>query len=203
MLTQPIEFEDLLRTHKQMVFNTAFRLLANVAEAEDISQEVFLLLWKHFPDKVEPKTTSGWLKVVTRNLCLNHLQRYRARWVTFTDLSYEDCEGGRRTLEFVDSKNTDTAGFAADQHELIARLLATLTADQRAVFQLCHFEDLDYAEVALRLKVSLGKIKTDAFRARATLRKRLQSTRDFMNNGFLTRRTNQRQKPIKPIVVAA
>ena len=69
-----------MRDYQNMVFSTAYRLLADRAEAEDISQEVFLKAYRHFDDLCRSPTAGGWLKTVTRNLCLTHLTRRRSRW---------------------------------------------------------------------------------------------------------------------------
>ena len=57
-------------------------------------------------------------------------------------------------------------------------MIPKLPKDQRVALVLYHFEDMDYADIAKRLGVSLGKVKTDIFRAREALRKKLQPTRE-------------------------
>src|SRR6266404_5383408 len=74
------QFEAFMKAYQNMVFTTAIRLLANEAEAEDVSQEVFLKAYERYAELKDSPTVGGWLKTVARNLCLNHLSRYRARW---------------------------------------------------------------------------------------------------------------------------
>src|SRR5436190_620246 len=78
-MTDSQQFEAFMRAYQNMVFSTAIRLLSNSAEAEDVSQEVFLKAYERYAELKESPTVGGWLKTVTRNLCLNHLTRYRAR----------------------------------------------------------------------------------------------------------------------------
>ncbi|MCW5557196.1 MAG: sigma-70 family RNA polymerase sigma factor [Verrucomicrobiae bacterium] len=179
-MSDPVQFEAFVRAYQDMVFSTAMRLLSNEAEAQDVAQEAFLRAWNHFADLSGSSTAGGWLKTVTRNLCLNHLQRHRARWKVFSDLAREDEDGSERELEIAAPDTLQDTLLTADQRELVERSLARLPEDQRVALTLYHFEDLDYAEIATRLGVSLGKVKTDIFRARETLRKRLQPARESM-----------------------
>src|SRR6266581_5408263 len=84
------QFEAFMRAYQNMVFTTAVRLLGSEAEAEDVSQEVFLKAYERYAELKDSPTVGGWLKTVTRNLCLNHLSRYRARWQFFSEIFSEE-----------------------------------------------------------------------------------------------------------------
>ncbi len=177
-MSDPAQFESFVLAYQDMVFSTAVRLLGNDAEAEDVSQEVFVRAWKHWDDLSGSTTAGGWLKTVARNLCLNHLQRYRARWKMFSDLAREDDDGEARELDFAAPETLDQVLLTGDQRELLEATIPKLPKDQRVALVLYHFEDMDYADIATHLGVSLGKVKTDIFRAREALRKKLQPARD-------------------------
>lgn len=83
----PVDFTTFMRNYQDMVYSTAVRLLGNDAQAEDISQEVFLKAYERYDDLSTSPTAGGWLKTVTTNLSINHLQRYRKRWSFFFRLS--------------------------------------------------------------------------------------------------------------------
>ena len=85
-MTDADQFEAFVRSYQDMVYAVAVRLLGNPAEAEDIAQTVFLKAFQRF-DEIGPSlSAAGWLKTVTKNACLNHLSRYRARWSFFSEL---------------------------------------------------------------------------------------------------------------------
>lgn len=175
-MTDPTQFEPFLLAYQDMVFTTAMRLLGNPAEAEDVSQEVFLRAWTHFHILAGSPSAGGWLKTVTRNLCLNHLQRHRARWTTFSDLSGAEHDGPP-----VDIPTPETQGpsvLSAEQRALLERALDRLPDHQRIPLVLFHFEGLDYSEIASVLGFTVSKVKTDIFRGREALRKKLQPTRE-------------------------
>lgn len=171
-MTESINFETFMRAYQNMVFSTAARLLGNDAEAEDISQEVFLKAYERFGELSKSPTVGGWLKTVTTNLCLNHLSRYRARWRFFSELfNKDDDEDVNIDLPAPDTINEQLD--EADYRRLLEQALQKLPAGQRVPLVLFHFESLTYEEIAAKLGISLSKVKTDIFRGREALRRKL------------------------------
>lgn len=159
-----------MKNYQDLVYSTAVRLLGKSPEAQDISQEVFLKAYRNFDSLQSSPTAGGWLKTVTRNLCLNHLTRYRARWRFFSEMGEEDQE-----VEFPDhgpiNASTPTG---EDDRELLEGILQKLPEGQRVPLVLYHFENMSYEDIAAKLRVSLSKVKTDIFRARARMRTELE-----------------------------
>jgi RNA polymerase sigma-70 factor (ECF subfamily) len=168
------QFEAFMQQYQNMVFSTAMRLLANPTEAEDIAQEVFLKAYEHFDSLSQSPTAGGWLKTVATNMSLNHLSRYRARWSFFSELGHSGEEEDHTEPEFAAPETMAADIERADRHQLVEQALQKLPPAQRVPLVLYHLEGLSYEEIAARLKVSLGKVKTDIFRAREGLRKRLR-----------------------------
>lgn len=165
------DFTTFMRNYQDMVFSTAARLTGNSAQAEDISQEVFLRAFERFDQLKSSPTAGGWLKTVATNLSLNHLARYRNRWRFFSEFRREDAggEGAASEPEFA-APDTFFAGVdAAERRALVERALDQLPAHQRVPLVLYHFEDLSYEEIAAQLGISLAKVKTDILRARTAL----------------------------------
>jgi RNA polymerase sigma-70 factor (ECF subfamily) len=174
-MTDAAQFEAFVRRFQDMVFATAVRLLGNPVEAEDVAQTVFLRAFQRF-DAIGPSpAAAGWLKTVTKNVCLNHLSRYRARWRFFSELeraARDDSEADDGAA--LVSKDSPALDFEqAEQREQLERALRELPDHQRVPLVLFHFEDTSYQEIADTLRVSLGKVKTDIHRGREALRKRL------------------------------
>jgi RNA polymerase sigma-70 factor (ECF subfamily) len=156
-----------------MVYSTAARMLSNDAEAQDVAQEVFLRAYDRFEELRLSPTAGGWLKTVTRNLCLNHLQRYRARWRFFSEMGSDDDSRDERAWDVPVEETTVSEVSAGDRRELLERALEKLPTCQRVPLVLYHFEDLSYEEIAAQLHVSLSKLKTDIHRGRESLRRKL------------------------------
>jgi len=169
-----------MRSYQNMVYTTAYRLLANHAEAQDIAQEVFLKAYDRYDEIGGSPRVGGWLKTVTRNLCLNHLTRYRKRWRMFSDFKREGDDDESDYGANLEDERAVAGGSddSQDQRRLLEVALEGLPDDQRAAIALYHFEDMPYQEIANRLKVSLSKVKTDIMRGRQALKARLAGSRE-------------------------
>jgi RNA polymerase sigma-70 factor (ECF subfamily) len=168
------DFTTFMRNYQNMVFSTAARLTGNDAQAEDISQEVFLKAYENYDHLSTSPTAGGWLKTVATNLSLNHLSRYRNRWRFFSEFTRDSAEGDGSEQPEVDFAAPETffSGVDADERRaFVERALAELPPNQRVPLVLYHFEDMPYDEIAKKLGVSLAKVKTDILRARAALAK--------------------------------
>jgi len=163
-----------VRQYQDMVFATAVRLLGSVTEAEDVAQTVFLRAFERFAAVSASEAAAGWLKAVTRNLCLNHLSRHRARWRSFSELDRggETRNGGVPAALSIPA-SAPAAMEKAERAERLERALRGLPDHQRVPLVLFHFEEMSYQEIAERLGVSLGKVKTDIHRARERLKQEL------------------------------
>jgi RNA polymerase sigma-70 factor (ECF subfamily) len=141
------------------------------AQAEDISQEVFLKAYENYDHLRTSVTAGGWLKTVATNLSLNHLSRYRKRWRFFSEFKREADDHDAPEVEFA-APDTFFSGVDADERRaLVEQGLAQLPPHQRVPLVLYHFEDLPYEDIARKLGISLAKVKTDILRARAALAK--------------------------------
>jgi RNA polymerase sigma-70 factor, ECF subfamily len=171
-------FEAFVRRFQDMVFATAVRLLGNTADAEDAAQTVFLRAFQRFDELEASPAAGGWLKTTTRNVCLNHLSRYRSRWRFFSEMQ------GHRDEEFGTSYANGLASHVlpvvealehADELAALERAVRALPDHQRVPLVLFHFEDASYEEIAQALGVSIGKVKTDIHRGREALRRLLSA----------------------------
>ena len=123
-------------------------------------------------------TAGGWLKTVTTNLAINYLNRYRKRWRLFSEMR-PAAAGDDEEIAEIEWQAPDTllADLSAEQRSmLIETALRGLPDHQRLPLVMYHFEELAYQEIAVKLNVSLTKVKTDIRRGRAALLARLQSS---------------------------
>jgi RNA polymerase sigma-70 factor (ECF subfamily) len=164
-------FEAFVRRYQDMVFATAVRLLGNVTDAEDAAQTVFLRAFQRYAQLAVSPAAGGWLKTTTRNVCFNHLSRYRARWTFFSEMDTADGAAFENTLESQVSRALESE--TAERHERLEQAVRRLPDRQRVPLVLFHFEELSYQEIAEALDVSVAKVKTDIHRGREALRRLL------------------------------
>jgi RNA polymerase sigma-70 factor (ECF subfamily) len=168
----PTEFEAFVQRFQDMVYATAVRLLGNPADAEDAAQTVFLRAFQRYDEVVVSPAAAGWLKTTTRNVCLNHLSRYRSRWRFFSEMADE----GR--ADYADGLASDVLPIVeqlerADLAAALEQAVRALPDHQRVPLVLFHFEQASYQEIAVTLSVSVAKVKSDIHRGREALKKHL------------------------------
>lgn len=170
-----------MRAYQDMVYSTAVRLTGSPPQAEDIAQEVFLKAYEHFAQLQASAAAGGWLKTVATNLSLNHLSRYRRRWRLFSEMGADDGPDESEPSYLAADTLTDevfTTLDAEDRRRVVETALAKLPEHQRVPLVLFHFEEMPYEDIALRLGVSLSKVKTDIHRARLQLARSLANRAD-------------------------
>ena len=154
-----------------MVFATAVRLLGNAADAEDAAQTVFLKAFERFDELGANPAAPGWLKTSTRNVCLNHLSRYRSRWRLFSEIDRDQDTGAFANGLESHALPVLEALQRADADAALEAAIRALPDHQRVPLVLFHFEEASYQEIADTLGVSLGKVKTDIHRGREALKR--------------------------------
>ncbi|WP_155852766.1 RNA polymerase sigma factor SigE [Arthrobacter sp. H14] len=161
----PPTWEQVVNDHSAKVFRLAYRLTGNRFDAEDLTQEVFVRVFRSLAN-FKPGTLDGWLHRITTNLFLD--QARRKQRIRFDGLA-DDAEsrlpgrdpGPERSFEF---NNLDLDIQAA---------LEELPPDFRAAVVLCDIEGLSYEEVAHALDIKLGTVRSRIHRGRTMLREKL------------------------------
>jgi RNA polymerase sigma-70 factor (ECF subfamily) len=144
--------QRLLDGYEQKVFRMAAAMLRDAGRAEEVTQDIFLKVWRALPSYDGRALVSTWLYAIARNTCLSAIR----------------AESYRRTdpLETVTEPAAPVrSGCDVDWD----RLLARLSDMQRQVITLYYFEERDVKEVADRLGLAVGTVKSHLYRAREAL----------------------------------
>jgi len=155
-------WDEIVERHSDRVYRLAYRLTGNRHDAEDLTQEVFVRVFRSL-STYTPGTFEGWLHRITTNLFLD--QARRKQKLRFDALSDERAE--RLTS---DTPSPDAAYVDRTFDDDIEAALATLPPDFRAAVVLCDVEGLSYEEIADILDAKLGTVRSRIHRGRAMLR---------------------------------
>jgi RNA polymerase sigma-70 factor (ECF subfamily) len=162
-------FEFLYAAHKRRVYSLCLRMVRDAAEAEDLTQEAFLQLFRKIGTYRGESAFSTWLHRLTVNLVLMRLRK-KGLWTQSLDDPGTDAEDAR-PLEF-GAADTTLAG-SVDRLTL-ERAIESLPPGYRIVFQLHDVEGFEHREIADMIGCSVGNSKSQLHKARMKLRELLQ-----------------------------
>ncbi len=163
--------EELYMRYKKQLFNFCLRILENRADAEDVTAEVFLNLFKKQYQYTEGAKFSTWLYTIARNGCID---RIRKRKVIVSMSNSTDNPGVQWEIEdtTVDIKSET---IRKETHVLVRRAIAKLDLEQKEAIVLREYQNYSYQDIAEVLGCSLEKVKILIYRARERLKGELAS----------------------------
>ncbi|NJC23015.1 RNA polymerase sigma-70 factor (ECF subfamily) [Arthrobacter pigmenti] len=158
-------WEEVVRDHSPKVYRLAYRLTGNKYDAEDLTQEVFVRVFRSLAN-FKPGTLDGWLHRITTNLFLDQARR-KSR-IRFDGLA-DDAESRLPSTQPSPERSFEFNNLDLD----VQAALEELPPDFRAAVVLCDLEGLAYDEVARVLGVKLGTVRSRIHRGRTILREKL------------------------------
>jgi RNA polymerase sigma-70 factor (ECF subfamily) len=150
-------YEQLVLRYQGQMFRLAMRMLASRGDAEDVVQDVFLMVWRRLGQLQEDAAFVGWLYRMTTNRCLNVLRARRP--MADVDLAEQAATTGQ----------PDRAAEVGAQLTALTGALAKLTAEQRACWLLREVHGRSYEEIAEALDTTGTAVRGRIARARAQL----------------------------------
>jgi RNA polymerase sigma-70 factor (ECF subfamily) len=162
---EPPTWDAVVREHADRVYRLAYRLSGNRADAEDLTQETFVRVFKSLAEYT-PGTFEGWLHRITTNLFLDMVRRrQRIRF----DALPEDAGDRLASREHGPEQAYDAMNLDPE----IQAALDALPADFRVAVVLCDLEQLSYEEIAATLGIKVGTVRSRIHRGRVLLRQAL------------------------------
>ncbi len=158
----PPTWQEVVEQHSARVYRLAYRLTGNVYDAEDLTQEVFVRVFRSL-STYTPGTFEGWLHRITTNLFLDQVRRKKR--IRFDALA-EDADSRMPGREPDPSRAYDDTHMDDD----VQAALDALPPDFRAAVVLCDIEGLTYEEIGATLGIKLGTVRSRIHRGRAQLR---------------------------------
>ena len=160
-------FTALVRKHQKGVHALAWRRVGDFHFAEEITQDAFLRAYKHLAKLKDPKQFSGWLYVITNQLCNTYLRKNKLEVKSLEDVTMAEME---KTFyeQYVSTQHEEEA--CSHHQELVKRLLEKLPESERTVMTLYYLGEMTAKEISKFLGVSVNTITSRLQRARKRLK---------------------------------
>lgn len=169
---------QIVRQHWRKVFNIAYKFTGKHDEAEDLTQDVFLKIFKSLDTFDRRANFQTWLVSVSRNLCIDHYRSVRKERETID----RDVDAGQLTPAAV-TVSPIAALEQADRVTLLKKALAYLPPTLRSAVLLRDIQELSYQEIADRLQLPEGTVKSRINRGRTELARQIRRLRDELETG--------------------
>jgi RNA polymerase sigma-70 factor (ECF subfamily) len=158
-------FEELVKKHSRGLLNLVYRYLGDASRAEDVSQDIFVKVYKARM-KYEPKAKfSTWLYRIAVNHCLNEIRSRKSQPALAAPVN--------DLLEEPSGENPDSRISRAELQAAVKAAIDALPENQRMAVILARYEEMSYDEIARTMDLSLEAVKSVLFRAKENLKEAL------------------------------
>lgn len=171
-------WNDIVKQHWRKVFNIAYKFTGKHDEAEDLTQEVFLKIFKSLNTFDRRANFQTWLVSVSRNLCIDHYRSVRKE--------RETIDRGVDPGELTPVAVTASPVAALEQRDrvvMLRRAMEELPPTLRSAVLLRDIQELTYQEIADRLQLPEGTVKSRINRGRTELARQIRRLRDELETG--------------------
>ena len=172
-------FTELVKKYQKPVHALAWRKIGDFHTAEDITQDTFLKVYQRLHTLKDHSHFSGWIYVITTNLCATWLSKNRKHTERLEDAEITITQRDTYSQHVRDDRANSVA---QTQREIVKKLLAKLKESERTVMTLHYLGEMKIEEISRFLGVSVSTIKTRLMRARQRLRKEETMIREALEH---------------------
>jgi RNA polymerase sigma-70 factor (ECF subfamily) len=168
-----LAWETIVRQNWRKVFNVAYKFVGKHDEAEDLTQDIFLKIFKALGTFDRRANFQTWIVSISRNLCIDHYRSVRKERQTIArEIDANDLQPA----------STDRGPYAAAEHQdlrvMLRQALEGLPITLRTAVVLRDLQELSYQEIADRLHLPEGTVKSRINRGRLELARQLKRLQD-------------------------
>ncbi len=170
----PKAYEKLLKKYRKSVYYMLLKMVNNVDDAEDLTQEAFAKAFNSLHKFDSKYAFSTWLFRIATNNCIDFIRKKRVQTISI-DTPYENDDGDSFSFDIKDPEdNPDEVMLRKQRKEYLSIAVEKLPAKYKKLVDLRYFQELSYEEVAVELDLPLGTVKAQLFRARELLAQELK-----------------------------
>jgi RNA polymerase sigma-70 factor (ECF subfamily) len=159
-------FQELVVRYRDKIYARAYSMMRHEEEALDLSQDAWVKGWQRLAQFQGDSSFITWMTRIVINLCLDQLRKQKRQRAESIEAMEENDGGGIERRLPVVQPNPTLGLERAELRERIDRALAQLSHEHRTVLVLHEFEELEYKEIAKRMKCSIGTVMSRLFYAR-------------------------------------
>lgn len=182
-------FASLFYAHKARIYSVCLRMTNNAAEAEDLTQDAFLQVFRKLQTFRGDSALSTWLYRIAVNTVLMHFRKKVLRQISLDEPYNQDAKVVRREYGSRDDRLVGSVDRIA-----LARAIKELPDGYRTIFLLHEVEGYEHQEIAELLECSVGNSKSQLHKAKLRIRELLGRARQEDELGHVTRINRQRSK---------
>lgn len=166
-------FEEIVRRHQKRIFRVAWAILRDEGEADTVTQDTFVQAFLHLRRFEGRSGLETWLTRIAINRARDVIRG--RRWLRLTSWGEGEGEGEEPLAQPIDERpDGERRALAAELGAAIERSVESLSAQQKMVFRMKHYEDRSLEDIAAALGLKSGTVRAHLFRAVHRIRKDLQ-----------------------------
>lgn len=172
-------FEKLITSHERTVYNIAYRMLNNEEDAKDISQEVFIKVYKNLNKFDETSKFSTWIYKITVNTCIDEIRKRKGKETSSIDelVNTDDSEVQKQIK--AEALTPEESLIIKENVKYLKEAIDLLSENHKSLIILRDIQGFSYAEIADITNSSLGTVKSRLTRAREHLKNILLDNKEL------------------------
>lgn len=180
-------FERIISDYQNVVYSVAYRYADNAEDAADMSQEIFLKMFKSINTFQFKSKLSTWIYRVATNTCIDLVKKAKRDGSTYSiNEGYENSDGDMKYSEITDdSSQPDVVAEKSEMRDVINTAISELNEDYRTVIILRDIQGLSYDEISEIIDCSVGTVKSRISRGRKKLREILLQDRELFEKYYV------------------
>lgn len=170
-------FETLVRKYERFVSTCVYRIVQNTHDTMDVSQEVFLKMYKGISSFKAESSFSSWLYMIARNCAYDFLRKQKV-----TSISLDSTDEDGKTIDVADTSrksNPEDTYISNEKHALVWKAIDSLSEEHKEILVMRDISGMSYEDISKILNLEQGTVKSRLFRARESLRKNLEKENYF------------------------
>ena len=166
-------FAELVALYQDKLYHMAFRMLGNRQEAEDVTQEAFLRVYRNLDRFDEGQKFSTWIYRIATNLCIDRLRKRKQTFSLDAESTEHEGLDGYAVIPS-DDRTPESEMLLTETQRIVREAIETLPAKYKSVMVLRYLLDLSLQEIGEVLDMPVTTVKTRVHRGREFLRKKLE-----------------------------